>query len=457
MPGSGVINPLFLDDPLRIATELSEGELACAAGVASLDRLLQIFGAPESATPEELRQLFGCFEDETVLRIFLTQLIGLSGPLSEESSQCIRTGLAGVDVRSVILAGSAGDAEAAMVGSMSAFFLTLSCLSENEWQAASPSLGMAPEDREGLQCLLDELGGPEGFAETLGSEDENSIFALFGAAIGCGLEMESGPGMIDGPTDTLLPIPGTEAGAGPGGTQMDALAGVMAGLSGDELTCLVGTGISPEMMQDPSALDSATPEQQAQILGCVEDETVLNLFLSGIVGDPSELSEETSGCIQTGMEGIDLRGVMMAGSSGDEEAAMVGGMSALFLTVSCLNDQELAAAGPILGMTPEDVEAQGCVLDQMGGPEGIAEALSAEDESGITAFFGAVIRCGLQMEVMSPIPAPEDMTFTYGSCEEAAAAGETRIQGSQGTGRGFPQAMVPSAGDGDDDGVVCER
>ena len=45
----------------------------------------------------------------------------------------------------------------------------------------------------------------------------------------------------------------------------------------------------------------------------------------------------------------------------------------------------------------------------------------------------------------------------YGSCEEANAAGEERVQGSQGNGRGFPKAMVPSARDGDGDGIVCER
>lgn len=44
----------------------------------------------------------------------------------------------------------------------------------------------------------------------------------------------------------------------------------------------------------------------------------------------------------------------------------------------------------------------------------------------------------------------------YDSCEAAVAAGEPRIQGSSGSGRGFPQATVPSARDGDGDGVVCE-
>ena len=45
----------------------------------------------------------------------------------------------------------------------------------------------------------------------------------------------------------------------------------------------------------------------------------------------------------------------------------------------------------------------------------------------------------------------------YPSCDAAAAAGEERVQGSQGDGRGFAAAMVPSARDGDKDGVVCER
>ena len=460
MTASGVIIPLLLDDPLRIASELSESELACSSGVADISRLLQIFSAPETATPEEQSQLIGCLEDESVLRLFLTDLIGMSGPLGEESSQCIRTGLAGVDVRSVMLAGTAGDAEAAMVGGMAAFFLTLSCLDEDEWQATAPYLGMAPEDREGLQCLLEELGGPEGFAETLGSGDEGAIFALFGAGLGCGLEMEGGPGMIEVPAEIPTPAPGTEQGAGPGettGMQMDTIAAVLAGLSGAELACLVGTGISPELMQDPSALDFATPEQQAQIFGCFSDETLLNIFLSSLVGDPSQLSEETSACIRTGMEGIDLRGMLVDGPTVDEGAAMMAAMSSMFFAVSCMSDQELEAAGPNLGMTPEDREGLECLMTQMGGPEGMAEALGAEDGSGIMTLFGAALGCELEMEGMGPVPEPGEISFTYESCEEAEAAGETLVEGSQGTGTGFPKEIVPSARDGDGDGIVCER
>ena len=44
----------------------------------------------------------------------------------------------------------------------------------------------------------------------------------------------------------------------------------------------------------------------------------------------------------------------------------------------------------------------------------------------------------------------------YDSCEAAVAASEPRVQGSSGSGQGFPQETVPSARDGDRDGVVCE-
>ena len=56
-----------------------------------------------------------------------------------------------------------------------------------------------------------------------------------------------------------------------------------------------------------------------------------------------------------------------------------------------------------------------------------------------------------------PEPAEEPESSVYVSCEEAEFAGEHRFQGSQGGGLGYPKAMVPSARDGDGDGVICER
>ena len=56
----------------------------------------------------------------------------------------------------------------------------------------------------------------------------------------------------------------------------------------------------------------------------------------------------------------------------------------------------------------------------------------------------------------TPTVAP-DRDGTYASCDAAEAAGEVRVQGSKGPGRGFPAELVPSARDGDGDGVVCEE
>ena len=189
----GPIAPLHLNDPLAVASELSETELVCLAGVADMARLMETFAAPELATPEEQAKFIGCFEDETLLRLFLTGFIEGPDPLSVETSACIRTGMEGVDLRQVMLPPPAGDEQTAMVGSMSAFILTLMCLNDEEWEAAAGKLGAAPEERENLQCVLDKLGGPEGFAETLAPGDEGSFLALFGAAMGCGVPMPGGP------------------------------------------------------------------------------------------------------------------------------------------------------------------------------------------------------------------------------------------------------------------------
>ena len=58
--------------------------------------------------------------------------------------------------------------------------------------------------------------------------------------------------------------------------------------------------------------------------------------------------------------------------------------------------------------------------------------------------------------VHKPEPKEGPEGSAYGSCEDAAEAGEERVLGSQGGGEGFPKAMVPSARDDDGDGVVCE-
>ena len=93
-------------------------------------------------------------------------------------------------------------------------------------------------------------------------------------------------------------------------------------------------------------------------------------------------------------------------------------------------------------MTPVESEI---VMDMMGTCEN-----PPEYEVETLDYLGAVSVTGEDKQTAEP------ESQVYGSCEEAAATGEERVQGSSGGGEGFPKAMVPRARDGDGDGVVCE-
>ena len=186
----GGLAPLDLSDPFALATELSESEIACVTGVADVDNLLQMLESLDSVSPEEQAQVLDCLEDETLLRIFLTGLISQTAPLSVETSACIVIGMEGIDLRSVMVGGAMGDEEAAMIGGLSAMFVTMSCLNEEEFEATAGALDLNPEDRESFQCVVQQLGGPEVMAQTLSSDGEAGFMAILGAAIGCDLQLE---------------------------------------------------------------------------------------------------------------------------------------------------------------------------------------------------------------------------------------------------------------------------
>ena len=94
-----------------------------------------------------------------------------------------------------------------------------------------------------------------------------------------------------------------------------------------------------------------------------------------------------------------------------------------------------------LTMTPVESEI---VMDMLGTCEHLPE-------------YEVEIREAQEARVGVHKPTAEPEGTVYGSCHEAEAAVEQRVQGSQGAGKGFPAELVPSVRDGDGDGVVCER
>ncbi len=113
-----------------------------------------------------------------------------------------------------------------------------------------------------------------------------------------------------------------------------------------------------------------------------------------------------------------------------------------------------------LSADSEEVEALRAMLDTC---EDAFERLDEHPER-VDFIFGALTTSDQEDPAdggASVEPATETATtpqvVTYDSCEQAEEAGIERQRGSKGNGRGFPAHLVPSARDGDGDGVVCER
>ena len=73
-----------------------------------------------------------------------------------------------------------------MAGSMAGFSVTQACLTEQEWEAQAAQMGMGPAEREGLQCLMRELGGPGAMAAAMIAAGQGDISTLSAAAMACG-------------------------------------------------------------------------------------------------------------------------------------------------------------------------------------------------------------------------------------------------------------------------------
>ena len=392
------IAPLPVNDPQMLMLELSQPELGCISGSSSPQTLLVALQAPDTASPEDVAELSLCLRDGTLLRLFLTGIIGQAGPLSGETSECVRAGFAEIDLRSMMLAEAEGEGEGGM---NAALHMTISCLNEEEWAAAAPALGLSLNYREGVKCLTRELGGPEEAAAALQPSEQGPSFALIAAAVSCGLSESDLASMA-------MTSPDADATAATGDSMsvitplsMEDPLTLMSELSGGEQSC-ISANVDPQQLAAILNAPGSVPEEADSLIQCLEDETLLRLFITGLIGLAEPLSVESSACIRGGTEDIDLRSLMSPGRETDEQNAMVVSMSAFMLTLSCLNDEEYQAASAVTGMDPGERENLQCVMEELGGPEGMATALQSEDGSGVFTIMFAAMGCGLQMEGMAP-------------------------------------------------------
>ena len=182
-PG-GRLAPLQPLESGAMFSELSEAEKECIGD-----------------NPERQTRYIGCLEDETLARIFLAGFVPGPAPLSEKTSDCVRAAFEVIDPRAVMTAGIEGDPSRAMAGSMAALSVTIACLNDEEWEATAPLVGMRPEEREGMQCLLAELGGPGPMAAAMTAAQEGEF-----AELQCRLEMGPPPGQTPGTGTPTAPV-----------------------------------------------------------------------------------------------------------------------------------------------------------------------------------------------------------------------------------------------------------
>ena len=393
--------------------------------------------------------MFQCLEDETLLRLFLAGLLGQTGPLSLETSTCVRSGLGPLDLPSLMLPTPGPNEEAATVGIMAGWLLALSCLNEEEWQAVDPPLRWeGADDRDALQCMLAELGGPEGLASLRREVGPLSVF--LGTAAACNEQLAQGGAGTVAPTPAAMlsivvaPVPGVipeyDRGEWRHWTDED--------------------GDCQDARQEALVAESVIPVAYEDAGQCrVASGAWIGPYTGEQFDDPGRLDVDHM---------VPLGNAHQSGGwawSAPEKRQYANDLSYEnhLIAVQASANRSKGSKSPADWRPPDRGYWCQYAVDwiaiktawELTATEPEAEALGEMLGASAPARTLTVVRLDPVETTATPSPAPT--AATYASCDEAVAAGEPRIQGGSGSGRGFPRARVPSAGDGDGDGVVCER
>ena len=459
LPPGDVITPLNLNDSEAALSRLSKPEISCLEQAAGPGRLHQILRGVRVPVPDEEAWIVACLGDETLFGVFVAMLIGDPGPLSQDTSTCLRTGLEWVDLRELMTEDTRerGQDDRAGAVFLSGYFTAAACLNQEEWDAAATDLGLNPGDQETFRCFIEAVGGPETLATALEGTDDDRSVDLNRARLGCGLFFEG----------TSEPPPETPATSTPATTLTITVAPVPAGIpaydrsdwrhwidedgdcqdarqeiliaeSLDQVTfetdrkCRVGTGrwygaFTGVYVEDPGDLDidHLVPLKNAHVSGAWAWNPAMKEEYANYLEDPDHLIAVTASANRS------------KGAKGPDEWMP----SNQDYWCQYATDWAEIKEWWELTMTEPEAEAVMEMLRTCENPPDVDVREALENRAG----------------EHKPEPAEELQNLVYGSCQEAEFAGESRFQGSQGGGLGYPKAMVPSARDGDGDGVVCER
>ena len=497
----GVLAPLRLQGSLALRSALSEAELACIGE--DPEKLARMLTGQEPTAREEQARFIGCLGDETLARIFLAGFVPGPEPLSEETSDCVRAAFEVIDPKAVMTAGLEGDPGRAMSGSMAALSVTLACLNDQEWEATAPQVGMGPDGRDGMQCLMEALGGPGPMATAMRAAQEGDPGDFARAGTECGMEMGSPPRQPPGtpppaPTATKeAPTPApttTTPGSTP--TRIPTTATPTLAPTPTNIPSTSTPTLATTLVITIAAIPAGIPEYDRDDWkhwvdedGDCQDarqEVLVAESLDPVTFETDRRCRVEAGRWYGAFDGHDLgntnyvdvdhmvplRNAHLSGAwtwspeKKEEYANFLEDADHLIAVASRANRSK-GARGPDEWQPPNEgywcqyatdwAEIKGPWDLTMTEPEAEAVVEMLDTcESPPEVDVEELDYLGAARE-HKPEPTEELQNSVYGSCEEAAESREQRVQGSRGGGQGFPKALVPSARDGDGDGVVCER
>ena len=454
-PGD-VITPLDLSDSEAALSRLSKPEISCLEQVAGPGRLDEILRDVRVPVPEDEAWIVACLGDETLTGVFLAMLLWDSGPLSQETSACLRTEFEWVDLRELMTEDTRGQEQDDRAGAtfFSGYFTAIACLNQGEWDAAAAALGLAPGDQESIQCFLEAVGGPEALAAALEGTDDAGFYR---AMLGCGLDFEG----------TSEPPPATPATSTSATTLTITVAPVPDDIPAydrsDWRHWIDEDGDCQDARQESLVEESLVPVTFETDRKCrVETGQWYGAFTGVYVENPGDLDVDH----MVPLQNAHLSGAWSWNPAMKEEYANFLEDPDHLIAVSSRANRSKGARGPEEWMPPD--ETYWCEYAQDWAEiKERWELTMTKVESEIVMDMLGTCENPPMVEVWEalenatgehkPEPAEELQNPVYGSCEEAEFAGESRFQGSQGGGLGYPKAMVPSARDGDGDGIVCEK
>ena len=459
---------------------MSKPEISCLKQAAGPGRLHEILRGVRVPVPEEEAWIVACLEDETLCGVFVAMLIGDPGPLSQDTSTCLRTGLEWVDLRELMTEDTRDRGQDDRAGAvlLSVYFTAVACLNQEEWDATAAGLGLNPGDQETFRCFIEAVGGPETLATALEGADDDGSVDLNRARLGCGLFFEGTSEHTQAETPPAPPAP-----PAPPTPTPTALTGPPPSTSTPTTTLVITVSEIPEGIPE---YDRSDWKHWTDADGDCQDARQEVLITESL--EPVTYEDDRQCRVETGRwwaphlghhlenpghidvdHHVPLKNAHLSGGwqwDADRKQEYANDLTnpAHLIAISARHNRSKGARGPEEWAPPDNSLWCQYALDW--------SEVKQRWELTMTAAEAAIVMDMLHtcedpprvevetLEAMTVTgvdkPTSEPEGTAYASCDEAAAAGEPRVQGSRGGGQGFPKAMVPSARDGDGDSIVCE-